>query len=358
MGAARRLLSGRQVRESLALTSQPSPPIAFLAGLQATLTALIALPLIHISPWSHLIGFASLGALVALFGRFAPKARRARIVFYCGCWQTLAVLGMSVAVWLGASPVLQVLLLALSCGLFFYVSTTGGFGAPGALIFIFAASAAMGGAPSLGEVAERVVATGGAAVLAWAVCAVTEPLRQRLRPDTPLPADPVWPLRFRLLAAGRILLGAAAAAFAARAVGAAYPGWAAMGAVAVIQGTHLHISMNRALQRTVGTLLGAGLVWMVLIQSPSVWTVILLILVLQVATEAIIGANYGLGQILVTPMALLMTWLAAPQADGTGLVAERVLDTSLGAAIGMLLALALSTVEDRTRLFHRGRDPG
>jgi len=59
-----------------------------------------------------------------------------------------------------------------------------------------------------------------------------------------------------------------------------------------------------------------------------VWTIIALLLVLQFATELIIGFNYGLGQILVTPMALLMSHLAAPNIAGAALALERVIDTA------------------------------
>lgn len=105
-----------------------------------------------------------------------------------------------------------------------------------------------------------------------------------------------------------------------------------MGALAVLQGTHLHINMNRALQRTVGTTVGAVLAWLLLIQDPSVWILIAVLVALQILTE-VIGANYALGQV-VTPMALLMTLLmthlAAPQAGGPAMAPERVLDTLLG----------------------------
>ncbi|MGQ3214522.1 MAG: hypothetical protein ACT6U0_02320 [Shinella sp.] len=69
--AARHLLHPLQLRGSMALSPLPCLRNAVLAGFQAAITAEIALPLFHLSPWSHLIGFASLGALVALFGRFA-----------------------------------------------------------------------------------------------------------------------------------------------------------------------------------------------------------------------------------------------------------------------------------------------
>src|SRR3546814_15038283 len=97
-----------------------------------------------------------------------------------------------------------------------------------------------------------------------------------------------------------------------------------MGTVAVMQGAHLHISMNRALQRTAGTVIGALLVWLVLLDVPSVWTVLALLVFLMVATEVVIGSNYGLGQVLVTPMALLMTYLADPRAAGSRWEERRV----------------------------------
>ena len=57
-----------------------------------------------------------------------------------------------------------------------------------------------------------------------------------------------------------------------------------------------------------------------------------------------------MGQILVTPMALLMSYLAAPHAAGLAMVPERVLDTLLGAAIGIALAVVCSSLDDRRHL--------
>ncbi|MCL8385271.1 FUSC family protein [Xanthobacter aminoxidans] len=352
LDAARHLLKPHQIRESWALAAQPWQRNAVLAGLQASLAAAIALPLALVSPWPHLVGFASLGTLAALFGRFAPQAGRGRIVLICAMWLSLAVLGMSTAAWLGAPYLLQLALLALACGLFFFVANTGQYGPPGALIFVFAAGAAMGHVASWQEVVERATATALAAGLTWLICVGTETFRQQETPEAPFPVEPVRPLDHRLVAAARITLGSAIAAFAAYAAGAAHPGWAAMGTVAVMQGTHLHISMSRAMQRMSGTVVGAGLVWLILSQEPSVWSVVALLIFLQFATEMIIGANYALGQILVTPMALLMSYLAAPGAAGTAMAPERVFDTLVGAIIGIVLAVVCSTVDDRIYLAH------
>lgn len=348
--AARHLLHPQQIRGSMNLSAHPSLRNATLAGLQAGVTAAIALPLLHLSPWSHLIGFGALGVLVALFGRFAPPRRRGSILLLCGLLQVLAVFGMSSAAWLGAPMALQLILLALSCGLFLFISTTGKFGPPGPLIFVFAAGASMSVSITLPQVLERTAATAIVAALALAICLASEALRHHETPERPFPAEPQRPLGHRLNAATRSVIGAAIAVFVSYAFGANHPAWAAMGALAVMQGAHLHISMDRALQRMAGTMVGAFLAWLLLVQEPSVWTVIAVLVVTQIATEIVIGINYAFGQVLVTPMALLMTYLGAAHIAGPEIAPERVLDTMLGAAVGIGMAVLLSTIDDRRHL--------
>src|SRR3546814_14891304 len=102
------------------------------------------------------------------------------------------------------------------------------------------------------------------------------------------------------MAAARITLGAAIAAGISHAAGWHYPAWAAIGAVTVMQGGHLHITMNRSLQRMAGTVLGACIVWAILAQNPSFWTVVAAIVIFQFIPEVTIGYNYALGQVTVT----------------------------------------------------------
>lgn len=341
------LINRHQARESILINKQPGWRVSAVAGLQAALASAIALPLIYLSPWSHMIGYASLGTLAALFGRFAPRATRSGIVLRCAFWLTVAVVGMSAAAAAGFSFPWQIALLSLACGLFFFVSVTGAFGMPGAIIFIFAASAGMGEVISFQTVLERGVVTGGVALLAWAICAGTEHFRLWAgRPSAP---EPLPPLRQRLIVSSRIALASAVAAYLAFALGATHPGWAAIAVVAVMQGAHLHITLNRAMQRMAGTLVGAVIVGIILMQGPTTWMVILLLVALIVATEIVIGTNYGLGQVFVTPMALLMLYLARP-GSGIEMVQERIFDTLLGAVVGIVAAVLLSTFDDRARL--------
>jgi uncharacterized membrane protein YccC len=353
--AARLLLHPVQLRDSLSVAPQASLRNATLAGLQAALAVLIALPIVVLSPWAHLIGFASLGALVALFGRFAPAGRRQSVVLLCGLFQVASVLLMSMAVWLGAPQGVQLALLAIWCGVCLFVTILGRFGAPGALIFVFAASAAMAPQLTLGQVVERTAATAIVAALAWLVCLVTEAGRHVPPPAGDRLEDPLPPLRSRLIAAGRTVAGAGLAIVVSLALDGQHPAWAAMGALAVMQGPQLHIVMNRALQRMGGTTIGALLAWLLLLQDPSVWVLIAVLAALQLLTEVVIGFNYAFGQVLVTPMALLMTYLGAARALGPEMASERIVETLIGVAVGVVLSVVFSSADERAHLAHRIR---
>src|SRR5690606_11152635 len=98
--------------------------------------------------------------------------------------------------------------LAMSCGVFLFVSLTGGFGAPGPLIFVFASGASMAGSLTGHEVIGRVLATALVAALAWAVCAASEALRHHPAPERALPTEPELLLNHRLAAAARTIAGA------------------------------------------------------------------------------------------------------------------------------------------------------
>lgn len=357
LDATRHLLHTRRLEESLKLGRQLSARNAALAGLQAALALGVCVPFFALSPWPHLVGFASLGALIALFGRFAPQRGRLGIVLQCAFWQSFAVFAMSAAVWLGWPQTAKLTLLALFCGFYLLICFKGKFGAPGPLIFIFAVGAAMADSLSFSQVLERTLATAASAGFAWLVCVASEKLRHPPTPERPFPKSPEQPLSHLLLMAGRVVIAALIVVFASHALGLRYPAWAAMGAVAVMQGASLHISMHRALQRMAGTIVGAALAWLLLAQQPSIWTVISILVLMQFLTEVVIGTNYAFAQILVTPMALLMTHLASPGAAGAAMATERVVDTLLGAAVGMVIAVVFSSIEDRRTLVrhHRSR---
>lgn len=96
---------------------------------------------------------------------------------------------------------------------------------------------------------------------------------------------------------------------------------------------------------------------MILETQPTFWAVVIAIVVFQFITEIVIGFNYALGQITVTPMALLMTYLAAPVANASEMAIERVFDTMLGAILGIVVAVLFSSLDDRRFLAKQHRKP-
>ncbi len=127
--------------------------------------------------------------------------------------------------------------------------------------------------------------------------------------------------------------------------GLGHAAWATMGSTAVLQGESTRHAVVRALQRGAGTVAGALLAWPLLAAPLGFWGTAAVVVVLQTATETIVGRHYGLAMLTITPMALLMTSLAHP-ADPSALALDRALDTVLGAVVGVL---AVVLVHPRTR---------
>ena len=347
--AARHAFTVRHLRRACSVAPQPYLRSSILAGVRAGLTVAIALPLVALSPHPELIGYAALGALPALFGRFEPRRGRSRVVLAAAALQTLGILLFSILGWLGLPVEAQLALLALACGVFFFITSTARFGPPGAVIFVFACGAALVPAGSLAEIAARGLAAAAVGALAFAICAVTERLRH-LPDGQDYPKETLRPLYDRMAATLKIVLGTGLALYAGHLAGVDHPVWAAMGTLVVLQGPNLHTNLSRALQRMAGTMLGAVVAWLVLVQGPSLPVLIATLFALQFATELVIGANYALGQIFLTPMALLMSQLGAPSSTGAEMAPERVLDTLLGACVAIVVAIALSTAAERREL--------
>ena len=271
LDTARHLISLDQLRDSSRLVAHPSLWISTVAGLQVALSVLLIVTVVYFSPRSHLVGFAALGGLTALFGRFAPVQERRRIVIICALLMTMAVLVPSLFALVGAQPWAMILLLALSVGVLTLLVSHLRLGVPGAVIIVFATGAGLAPVTESHVVVERTLATLSGGLSACFVCLCTDWLRRRTLAQVKFPAPVVYPLGKELVVAARITIGAGLAAFIAYGAGWSHPEWAAIGATAVMQGGHLHITMSRAVQRMVGTIAGAFLCGWILSTEPSFW---------------------------------------------------------------------------------------
>ncbi len=144
-----------------------------------------------------------------------------------------------------------------------------------------------------------------------------------------------------MLSTVRVTVAGVLASAASAAAGLGHAAWAVMGSTATLQGATARHMAVRALQRAAGTVVGALCVaWPLLAADLSFWQTAALVFVLQVATEVVIAVNYGLAQVLIAPMALLMTALGAPT-DPSALAVDRALDTAIGALVGVVAVLLI-----------------
>ncbi|MGA5278319.1 FUSC family protein [Streptomyces cellulosae] len=139
----------------------------------------------------------------------------------------------------------------------------------------------------------------------------------------------------------RTALGCALAGYVSLALGADRPYWALVTAASLYQ-ANVTLTWSRAVQRVVGNLVGVLLFAAVTpVAQLGPLALVLCILACNFGAEALIGRNYWLGSVCVTPLALLVTELPGYQPTGE-LVTDRVVDTLIGALVGFAAAVAVT----------------
>ncbi|MEU3840083.1 FUSC family protein [Streptomyces sp. NPDC028635] len=149
----------------------------------------------------------------------------------------------------------------------------------------------------------------------------------------------------------RTFVGCALAGYASLALGVGRPYWALVTAASLYQ-ANLTLTWSRAVQRVVGNVIGV-LVFAAVVPLAHLHqaALVLLCLAFNFGAEALIGRNYWLGTICVTPMALLITEFARFQ-DSAELITERTVDTLVGALVGFVAAVAVTNRRSGDRLEH------
>ncbi|OZD11244.1 FUSC family protein [Rhodococcus sp. 06-156-3C] len=114
-----------------------------------------------------LAGFAALGALCSAFGRYEPYPRRAGKIALVGA---LIVVYATLGAALGAattSAIIQVLAISVAAGVAALLLTAFAITGPGAVVLIFAATAAVGFSHAVGDLGTVFVSVAIGAVVGW-----------------------------------------------------------------------------------------------------------------------------------------------------------------------------------------------
>ncbi|MBH5333814.1 FUSC family protein [Streptomyces pactum] len=149
------------------------------------------------------------------------------------------------------------------------------------------------------------------------------------------PGSPLLPV------GARVAAGCALAGWVSIAAGVSRPYWAVVTAASIHQ-ANTSLSWQRAVQRTLGNLLGLVVFAALLpVVHTGAAAMVLLVLACQIGAEALITRNYWLGSVCVTPMALLLTEFGGSHPAGE-LIGARWTDTLLGAGLGLLACCVIT----------------
>ncbi|MDQ1163438.1 hypothetical protein QE422_003806 [Chryseobacterium sp. SORGH_AS 447] len=112
--------------------------------------------------------------------------------------------------------------------------------------------------------------------------------------------------------------------------------WISIATVAIIQGRNFEHVRQRNMHRILGTFIGIGLVWLILLFNPEKITMIIIITVLQFIIELLVVRNYGLAVVFITPLTILLAETASDVHHNVEhLMQARLLDTIIGSLLGL-----------------------
>ena len=140
----------------------------------------------------------------------------------------------------------------------------------------------------------------------------------------------------------RYMLAVGVAGAVATASGLGHPWWAMVAAGAPLSVRGRGHQALRAGQRIAGTILGLVTSIPLLLLGLDPVPLVLVVVALQVVTELLVGRNYGLALLFITPMALLMGQLGSARS-----APDLLLDRGVETVIGAVVAVGLLAVENR-----------
>jgi len=318
-----------------------------------------------------IVGFAALGALISAFGRPDPYPVRMGRLAALGVGITASIAVGGLVGLSGGALATEIVAVALLSGVAAVVVGALRVAGPGAVVFVFAATASAGFVTDAMDFWRSLAAaaTGAligliAALAPWLWARVRHRLAGGARPQSAgdVEYQSVWASMARvthpdLLATGaRMTAAAAVSAVIAAAAGFDHPMWAATGAVATLQGVGYHLTVTRGIARLLGNLAGALIAAGLLALPLGYWGAVVSIMVFQTIAEITAPMNYAICSTAVTPMALLLTALGAGLTPAAAV--DRVADTLIGIVVGIVVAaLTLSATDHVPGAAHRPGRP-
>ncbi|MET9216269.1 MULTISPECIES: FUSC family protein [unclassified Nocardia] len=291
---------------------------------------------------TDLLIYAVFGSFTGMYG-FA-EASRQRLVHQCEAAVLLvgAVGGGILLARLDASPAVLVAAVAVFAAVVSPVTDRLGLRPEGPFFGIFALGAI---AMVAGAQPDPLAALAISAVTA-ALCVVVgylESSRRQWRAGTcvlPVAIAPHRAGRVSMVQAGRYALAISIAGGIGLLLGVGHANWAMAGAAVPLAAANSRGRITRGLHRVVGTFLGLAVTAPLLIPGPSPAMLGLAIIALLYPTELFMARHYAVALGFFTPLIMSMTELADPT-DPLTMLTDRAVDTVIGVAVGVAVALLI-----------------
>ncbi len=322
------------------LRMNPAPGahrVALRAGVSVGVPLLLCLALDR-PEWTL---YAAFGAFASLYGRHVVHASRAIGQVTAGVLLTAAVLLGAVVSEAGSAPWMVVGGTAVVALLGQLVSDHLHWHPPGPLFLAFGFGAVASAPPMADSLWVPVGVAGAAAAFAVLVGGVGAVVRRQRSPW-------VRPEPLRSLHSVRIAVAVVIAGTIAELTPLGHPYWAMVAVLATLAGSDHHARRARGWWRAGGTLLGLIPAAVLLALDLSPVAIVLVVIVLQFVTEVLVGRNYGLALLFITPLALLVGQLAV-QRPAVDLLVDRGVETLIGVVVGMAMVSLEVSREERRR---------
>lgn len=114
------------------------------------------------------------------------------------------------------------------------------------------------------------------------------------------------------------------------------PYWITLSCAAVMCGATIMATFHRAIQRSVGTLIGIGLAIIILSFEPKGFMVVVINMCLTALIELAISKNYALAAIFITPNSILIAENSTKIYNVGYFATARITDIIVGSAIGLI----------------------
>jgi hypothetical protein len=308
----------------------------------ARVAVIVAVPALLLVATGHASWtiYAVFGAFTAMYGRREPHTARLLHQSRAAVMLVVGVCGGTSAAFYGVDSFALVTIEASLAGVGSVYSDRMGLRPSGPFwaLFAFGACATVPVVNS-GDVGAAATVSIGTAAFALAV-GMAGRIRVRVRAPTGRASMITARIPY-LVNASAYTVAVASAGGISTALGIGHPIWSMAAAAVPLAVSGIGERVSRGVHRILGTLVGLAVTAVILLPFgvPRGLTAVLLIIALQFATELYMTRNYGLALVFFTPLILLMLLLAHPT-DSPMLIIDRAVETVIGTAVGIAVALS------------------